>query len=245
MSGSEPLLVLDDVHCRRGGLEILHGISLSVGDELVTVLGLNASGKSTLLRTISGLTRTTGGTIHFDGSPIGGKPAHQVVRRGLAYMPQHSQVFASETVLDNLRLAGFLLPRARVDPLVEEQLDRFPKLAARRSAAAGVLSGGERQMLALAKSLMARPRMLLLDEPSAALAPVAIDEIYEILRGLRRTGIPMLMVEQNVRRALEVADRAVVLSLGRLRGVLDVGDIDHTLAEARRLMLPASAGAAT
>lgn len=236
-------LVLDEVRCRRGGLEILHGVSFGIGNETVTVLGLNGSGKSTLLRTISGLTRNHGGSITFDGESIGGMPAHRVVGHGLAYMPQHNQVFPSATVIENLRLAGFLLERREVADLVDRQLERFPKLAARRDARAGVLSGGERQMLALAKALMTRPKMLLLDEPSAALAPAAIDDMYKVLGELRGDGVPMLMVEQNVRRALEIADRAIVLSLGRLRGIVAVGDVERTMSDVRALMLPAPVNA--
>jgi branched-chain amino acid transport system ATP-binding protein len=239
MSASDGVLVLDDIRCRRGGLEILHGVSLTLSDEIVVVLGLNASGKSTLVRTISGLTRATSGTITFGGTPIDGMAANRVARLGVGYMPQHNQVFPRATVLENLRLGGFLLHRREVAGAVERELERFPKLARRRNTPAGVLSGGERQMLALAKALVPDPRLLLLDEPSAGLSPVAINDLYSVLHELRAQGIPMLMVEQNVRRGLEIADRALILALGHVKALLDVRSTPQILDVVREAMLRA------
>jgi branched-chain amino acid transport system ATP-binding protein len=233
----EPLLELRDVVSRRGRLEVLHGVSLTLGDELVAVFGLNASGKSTLLRTVSGLTPAVGGSIRFDGKEIGGLSAHSVARRGVGFMPQDKQVFPTLDVVENIRVAGRLVPSRELDSEVERVLDYVPALKDRREAKARHLSGGQRQMLALAMALVRRPRALLLDEPSAGLAPTTISSIYEILGRLREERMPILMAEQNLHRALEVADRALVLVLGRNAGGLVVTNPEEALAQIKELMI--------
>jgi branched-chain amino acid transport system ATP-binding protein len=237
-----PRLELSGVRSNRGGLEVLHGVSLQVRDELLAVFGLNGSGKSTLLRTIAGLTPVTAGSIRLDGFEIAGHPAHDVARNGLAFMPQNNQIFGSLTVYENLRLAGYLLPARDVRLAIDREIARFPRLVDRRDVQAQFLSGGERQMLALAKALMPGPKMLLLDEPSAGLAPVVIGAVHEVLCQVREAGFPILMVEQNVKRALEIADRAVVMYLGAVRDIVEVRGNVNALAEVRELMLGRGAG---
>ena len=224
----------------RGGLEVLHGVDLRVGDEVVAVFGLNGSGKSTLLRTISGLTPASGGSVRFAGEDLVGRTAHDVARRGIGFMPQSRQLFGDLSVYENLRLGAYLLSRRDVQHAVDATFDRFPRLAARRRVSANLLSGGERQLLALAKVLMLRPKMVMLDEPSAGLAPAAIDELYSVIRALRDDGLPVLMAEQNVRRALEISDRAMVLYLGNVVGGITLSEVQDPLAYVHGLMLPRS-----
>lgn len=214
-------LEVEDLWVRRGRVDVLKNIQFTVRKgEAVAILGLNGSGKTTLLRSISGLISPVGGTIRYRGHPIGGEPAHRVTRLGIAYMQQSNQLFPQMSVGDNLTLAGYRLrrdeARARVDSVVES----FPRLRSMLHAKAGNLSGGERQALALAKTLVMSPQLLLLDEPTAGLAPSAIAGIYSSLSSLRGTGLTILLVEQNVTQALEIADRIIVLYLGRVHAEL-------------------------
>ena len=199
-------------------LPILRGVDLSVPEgELCAVLGPNGAGKSTLVKAVAGLVPLHAGTVKLMGEDLAPLPAHQRVRRGLAYVPQTENVFATLSVAENLAIAATVLPRPERRAAVEAARTRFPDLAARPGAPAGRLSGGQRQMLAVARALMARPRVLMLDEPSAGLSPRLVGEVLGALRAVAAEGVAVVLVEQNVRAALAVADRAVVLAEGRVR----------------------------
>jgi branched-chain amino acid transport system ATP-binding protein len=236
------VLRLADVVSRRGRLEVLHGVSLELRDELLAVFGLNASGKSTLLRTVSGLTPAVRGSILFGGVDIAGVAAHRVSRLGLAFMPQDNQIFPSLSVFENIEVAARLVSGRQLSAERERVLDYFPHLQVRRHTRARHLSGGERQMLALSMVLVRRPRVLLMDEPSAGLAPTAIDTIYDVLARLREERLPILMAEQNVQRALGIADRAAVMVLGRCVGTVDAREPD-ALERVKTLMMGTSLAA--
>jgi branched-chain amino acid transport system ATP-binding protein len=211
------VLKVENVVCRYGRIEVLHGVSLEVGaGEIVSLIGSNGAGKTTLMRVISGVLPMTGGRILFDDEDIGRLPAHVRVVRGIAQVPEARQVFSPLSVDDNLLLGGFR--RAAAD--VPRELDRiyalFPALAEKRGIAAGNLSGGQQQMLAIGRALMCGPRLLLLDEPSMGLAPVLVDQILDTVVALRKDGVTILLVEQNVNAALAIADRAYVIETGRI-----------------------------
>jgi len=211
------VLAVDGVTCRYGRIEVLHGVSLNVArGEVVALVGSNGAGKTTLMRTISGILPAAAGSIAFAGEAIDRLPAHVRVARGLAQVPEARQVFAPLSVEDNLRLGAY----RRRAPDTPRALDRvfalFPVLAERRQSAAGTLSGGQQQMLAIARALMSDPQMLLLDEPSMGLAPVLVDRILDTIVALRTDGMTILLVEQNVNAALAIADRAYVLETGRI-----------------------------
>ncbi len=214
-----PLLKARDLVAGYGAVEVLHGIDLDVlPGTIETVVGANGAGKTTLLRTLSGLLRPTAGTIEFEGQDLRGVPVHRMVHRGIAHVPEGRGVIAELTVEENLRLGG-VWRRDHEDAAraLEEVYDFFPPLAERRRFAGHQLSGGERQMLAIGRALIARPTLMLLDEPSLGLAPRVIAQIMGLLRRLRdENGLTVLLVEQNVRSALSVADSAVVMSLGRV-----------------------------
>ncbi len=211
------MLAVDGVTCRYGRIEVLHGVSLNVArGEVVALVGSNGAGKTTLMRAISGILPAAAGAIAFDGEAIDRLPAHVRVARGIAQVPEARQVFAPLSVEDNLRLGAYRrraptrrAPSTRVFAL-------FPVLAERRASAAGTLSGGQQQMLAIARALMSDPQMLLLDEPSMGLAPVLVDRILDTIVALRTDGMTILLVEQNVNAALAIADRAYVLETGRI-----------------------------
>ena len=211
-----PLLRLDGVRAGYGPIEVLKGVSLEVNaGEIVTIIGANGAGKTTTLMCISGAVRARGGSLLFDGAEIAGRPAHEIVRRGLSQSPEGRKIFPRLTVLENLEMGAF----TRNDPKgVAEDLEKafamFPILKERRDQAGGTLSGGEQQMLAVARALMSRPRLLLLDEPSLGLAPLICLRIFDVLRDLNRQGMTVLLVEQNARLALKLAHRAYVLETG-------------------------------
>ena len=214
------LLELADVHVRYGAIRALQGVSLHVGEgELVALIGSNGAGKSTTLRTISGLLRSNQGTITFDGVDITTASSDRIVARGISHCPEGRRVFGGLTVAENLRLGAVSRPRSDAAAIAEDLatvLELFPVLAERLVQPAGTLSGGEQQMLAIARALMSRPRLLLLDEPSLGLAPLMVERIFETIAELKRQGRTILLVEQNVHRAFEVADRAYVLETGRI-----------------------------
>jgi branched-chain amino acid transport system ATP-binding protein len=211
-----PLLALRDVDARYGPIQALHGVTLTVDEgEMVALLGANGAGKTTTLRAISGTVRRAG-TIEFDGRPLGRRGPEAVARLGIAHVPEGRGTFSELTVGENLRLGAYIR-RGSVKPDVARVLGYFPWIEHRRTQQAGTLSGGEQQMLALARALMARPRLLLLDEPSLGLAPLIVAEIFRILKELNeREGTTVLLVEQNARISLASSNRAYVLEVGRV-----------------------------
>ncbi len=213
---SEPVLVARDIVAGYiPGVDILRGATIEVGaGELVGVIGPNGAGKSTMLKTVFGLVPVRSGEIRLRGDDITALPAHQLVAAGVGYVPQRDNVFATLTVEENLRMGAFLDPD-RWDERWAFVADLFPRLAERRGQRAGLLSGGERQMVAMARALMMSPSVLLLDEPSAGLAPLVQDQIFENVRQIGDTGVSILMVEQNARRCLQICDRAYVLDQGK------------------------------
>ncbi|GAB4346699.1 MAG: ABC transporter ATP-binding protein [Leptolyngbyaceae cyanobacterium] len=218
MSASSPLLEVQDVYAGYvKDLDILQGINFRIAPgELVAVIGPNGAGKSTLAKTIFGLLTPHQGTIVFQGQNIVGLKSDQIVQRGMGYVPQISNVFRSLTVEENLEMGAFVLDQP-LQSLKESVFSRFPRLADRRKQRAGTLSGGERQMLAMGKALMLKPSLLLLDEPSAALSPILVNSVFEQIREINQSGTAIVLVEQNARKALEMADRGYVLEAGRDR----------------------------
>jgi branched-chain amino acid transport system ATP-binding protein len=216
---TEPLLAVERLVAGYGGAPVLHGIDLAVPAGTITaVLGANGAGKTTLLRTLSGLVRARSGRIRYAGADIASEKVERIARGGLAHVPEHGGVITELTVHDNVRLGGlWRADRDDAAAAVDEIYDLFPALAERRRSLGEALSGGERQMLAIGRALVARPRMLLLDEPSLGLAPRVTSQIMTMLRHLCDTrGLTVLIVEQNTRAALSVADEGVVISLGRI-----------------------------
>jgi branched-chain amino acid transport system ATP-binding protein len=212
------VLELADVHVRYGNIRALQGVSLRVDSgELVALIGSNGAGKSTTLRTISGLLRPTQGTITFEGADITNAGTDRIVARGISQCPEGRRIFGSLTVSDNLRLGAVSRKDAKeVAADLEMVFELFPLLRERLGQAGGTLSGGEQQMLAIGRALMSRPRLLLLDEPSLGLAPLMVERIFATIAELKRQGRTILLVEQNVHQALDVADRAYVLETGRI-----------------------------
>jgi branched-chain amino acid transport system ATP-binding protein len=215
---STPLLEADGLHVKYGNVEALHGISLSVRKgEIVTILGANGAGKSTTLRTISGLIRPSRGEIRFEGKPIHTLPAHKLVPLGISQSPEGRRIFGTLTVRENLALGAYTLTnKAKIDETLQRIYRLFPILENRREQLAGTLSGGEQQMLAIGRAVMASPRLLLLDEPSLGLAPLLVKAIFEAIREINRTGVTIVLVEQNARAALKLAHRGYVMEVGRI-----------------------------
>lgn len=213
-----PLLQIDNLTVNYGGIQALQGVSLTVQPgEVVTLIGANGAGKSTTLRTISRLLRSRSGRILYDGQDISRARPDQVVQLGIAQCPEGRRVLARQTVADNLLLGAYIRhDRAAIAGDLDAQFATFPRLAERRTQLAGTLSGGEQQMLAIARALMSRPRLLLLDEPSLGLAPIIVREIFAIIRRLHESGVTILLVEQNANLALQNADRGYVLEAGRI-----------------------------
>ncbi len=230
-----PALQVRDLVTGYGKLEVLHGVSLDAAPGQVTcVFGPNGSGKSTLVKAVAGLNRAWGGTIALDDARLDGLPVHQVVRHGVCLMPQGGGVFPQLTVLENLRIGGYTIASRRaVEERIAALLDDYPSLARRRDVAAGNLSGGEQMMLAIARALVAEPRFLLLDEPSAGLSPRLVSETLERIEALKARGVGILMVEQNIREALRIADVFYVLVGGenRFRGTPDDVQDDRQLMQ--------------
>jgi branched-chain amino acid transport system ATP-binding protein len=213
-----PLLELHNLHVSYGGIQALQSINLAVGaGEVVTLIGANGAGKTTTLRAISRLVQARTGSITYNGRDITRARPDEVVRLGIAQSPEGRRMLARQSVLDNLRLGAYTRrDRAGIEADVAQQFKRFPRLAERRTQLAGTLSGGEQQMLAIARALMSRPRLLLLDEPSLGLAPLVVREIFAIIDELRAAGVTILLVEQNAGLALQHATRGYVLEAGRL-----------------------------
>jgi branched-chain amino acid transport system ATP-binding protein len=211
------LLELDDVHTFYGNIEALKGISLAVEEgEIVTLIGSNGAGKSTTLRSISGLTPPRVGSIKFKGKDIGETPPQEIVRQGISLSPEGRKIFPRMTVRENLDLGAYLRRDADVNPDLDRVFELFPRLKEREKQKAGTMSGGEQQMLAMGRALMARPQVLLLDEPSMGLAPVLVERIYETVEEINKQGTTILLVEQNANFALGVSNRAYVLEVGTI-----------------------------
>jgi branched-chain amino acid transport system ATP-binding protein len=212
-----PLLELEDVHTAYGSIEALKGISLTVEEgEVVTLIGSNGAGKSTTLRSISGLTPAKTGSIRFRGQEISTVPAQDIVRLGISQSPEGRRCFQRMTVRENLELGAYLRRDANIAEDLERVLELFPRLREREKQKAGTMSGGEQQMLAMGRAMMANPALLLLDEPSMGLAPILVDRIYETVREINKQGTTILLVEQNANYALDVSSRGYVLETGKV-----------------------------
>ncbi len=217
ISAPEPLLDVRGLSAGYGKVGVLHGVDLRVGAaEIVALLGPNGAGKTTLLRAVSGLLPSSAGQIGFGGQPMRGRDPRAVARAGLVHVIEGHRVFTQLTVADNLMLAAYDLTRAERAARVDEALTHFPEIAAKRAEHGGALSGGQQQMLAVAQGLVRRPRLLMLDEPSAGLSPVLVDRVLDVLARLRAGGTAVLLVEQLVEKALAVADRVYALAGGRI-----------------------------
>jgi branched-chain amino acid transport system ATP-binding protein len=212
------MLTLENISVSYGAISALKGVSMQVGQgEVVTLIGANGAGKTTTLRSITGLLSPTEGRILFEGQEISGKPTHQLVARGISMSPEGRGVFANLTVYENLQMGAYLKKnKAEIAHDLERGFRMFPRLKERESQKAGTLSGGEQQMLAMARALMSRPRLLLLDEPSLGLAPLVVHTIFEAIDEIRGEGTTILLVEQNAHAALKHSDRAYVLETGRI-----------------------------
>ena len=211
------MLSIENVKSAYGRIEVLHGVTLHVeAGEIVTLIGANGAGKTTLLHAISGVQPITGGEIRFEGEPIEKRPAHERVTLGISQVPEGRQLFTPLSVKDNLRLGAWSRRDADLEPELARVCALFPMLGAILEMPAGALSGGQQQMLAIGRALMAKPRLLLLDEPSMGLAPNMVDHVLTTIRALKDDGLTILLVEQNARAALAIADRAYVLETGRV-----------------------------
>jgi branched-chain amino acid transport system ATP-binding protein len=210
------MLRIADLHTYYGQIHALKGISLEVNTgEIVTLIGSNGAGKSTTLRTISGLVTPKSGTVDFRGAPLNGMPAHKITGLGISQSPEGRRIFPRMSVLENLEMGAFARGKAAADDLARVY-DLFPRLKERESQRAGTMSGGEQQMLAMGRALMARPTLLLLDEPSMGLAPLLVEQIFNIILDINRQGTTVLLVEQNASIALAIADRGYVLQTGQI-----------------------------
>jgi len=211
------MLKIHGLRSGYGKIEVLHDVDVTIEPgQIVTLIGANGAGKTTLLKTISGLIRPTAGTIQFDGKSIARRPPHKIVRLGLSQVPEGRAILKRMSVLDNLRMGAFTRNDSEISRDINAVFERFPALAERRGQMAVTLSGGEQQMLAIGRALMARPTLLLLDEPSLGLAPKFITRIFLTLRELKKEGKTILLVEQNARQALQVADHGYVMERGRI-----------------------------
>ena len=213
------MLSLGGVSAGYGSFRALSDVSLAVdAGETVGVIGPNGAGKTTLLRVISGLVPPLAGELTFAGSAIGGMPAHRIVERGIAHVPENRRLFAKLSVEENLRIGAFIAPaRASFAERLDWVFDLFPRLKERRRQLAGTLSGGEQQMCAIGRALMSRPKLLLMDEPSAGLAPLVVEQVFDLVRRIRAEGFTVLIVEQNVRQVLDIVDRGYLIEAGHIR----------------------------
>ncbi len=214
-----PILSLGSVSAAYGSFQALFGVSLDVRrGEAVGVIGPNGAGKTTLMRVISGILPLQGGTMSIEGQDITGLPAHRVVERGIAHVPENRRLFPRLSVEENLRIGAFIpSARARFAEQLERVYQLFPRLKERRGQPAGTMSGGEQQMCAIARALMSRPKVLLMDEPSAGLAPIVVQQVFELVHRIRAEGLTVLIVEQNVQQVLDVVDRAYLLEVGAIK----------------------------
>ena len=213
----EEILKVDNINVYYGAIHAIKGISFHVNQgEVVTLIGANGAGKSTTLQTISGLLRSRTGSIEFCGENISNTPSHKIVEKGLAQVPEGRRIFLQMSGQENLEMGAYTQPGAGIDTDLERVFQQFPRLKERRRQIAGTLSGGEQQMLAMGRALMSHPKLLMLDEPSMGLAPILVEQIFEIIRQLHKDGTTILLVEQNAQMALSVADRAYVMETGKI-----------------------------
>ena len=211
------LLKVDNINVYYGAIHAIKGISLDVDEgEIVTLIGANGAGKSTTLKTISGIMRPKTGSIEFQGQDITKVPAHKIVKMGLSQVPEGRRIFMQMTVRENLEMGAFTAPANSIEDSIEMVYKHFPRLKERYKQVAGTLSGGELQMLAMGRALMSQPKLMMLDEPSMGLAPVLVEEIFDIIHNLHEAGTTILLVEQNARMALSIADRAYVIETGNV-----------------------------
>ena len=211
------MLKVEDLHVYYGSIHAIKGISFEVSEgEIVTLIGANGAGKSTTLNTISGLLKPRSGSVSFEDHNIVGVPAHKIVSHGMALCPEGRRVFLQMTVQENLEMGGYTRPAAEIENSLADVYERFPRLKERYRQTAGTLSGGEQQMLAMGRALMSKPKLLMLDEPSMGLAPILVEQIFDIIKELHKAGTTILLVEQNAQMALSVADRAYVLETGTI-----------------------------
>jgi branched-chain amino acid transport system ATP-binding protein len=229
------MLAIRGLRSGYGRIEVLHGIDLAVEQgQIVTLIGANGVGKTTLMKTISGLVRPSAGEIELEGASIAGQPAHKIVAQGISQVAEGRAILKRMTVLDNLRMGGYVRSDSELGRDIGGVLERFPALAERRNQMAGSLSGGEQQMLAIGRALISRPRLLLLDEPSLGLAPKFVTRVFLTLRELRQEGKTILLVEQNARLALQIADQGYVMERGTIalsgsgRDLLDMPEVQRT-----------------
>ena len=217
MSENRCLLQVENLNVYYGSIHAIKGISFQVNEgEIVTLIGANGAGKSTTLNTIAGLLKPKSGSVTFDGKLISGMTANKIVPLGMALCPEGRRIFQHMTVRENLEMGGYSRPKNEIDDSIEQVFQRFPRLKERRRQIAGTLSGGEQQMLAISRALMSKPKLMMLDEPSMGLAPILVDQIFDIIKELHKAGTTILLVEQNARKALQVADRAYVLETGSI-----------------------------
>ena len=211
------MLKAEDLNVYYGPIHAVKGVSFEVNDgEVVTLIGANGAGKSTSLKTVSGLMRSRGGKIEFMGKSIANIPAHKIVELGIAHVPEGRRIFTSMTVEENLDMGAFTVRGGNIEADKERVFEQFPRLKERRKQIAGTLSGGEQQMLAMGRALMSHPKLLMLDEPSMGLAPILVEQVFDIISALHKAGTTILLVEQNAEMALSIADRAYVMETGRI-----------------------------
>lgn len=212
------MLEIKDLQVYYGMIQAIKGVSFEVNKgEIIALIGANGAGKTTILHTVSGLLSPKHGSVRFEGQDITKTPAHKIVGLGMAHVPEGRRVFADLTVLQNLRMGAYTRSdKAEIEETLEKVYQRFPRLRERKNQTAGTLSGGEQQMLAMGRALMSHPKIILMDEPSMGLSPILVNEIFDIIRSVNETGTTVLLVEQNARKALDIANRAYVLETGRI-----------------------------
>ena len=217
MSENKCLLQVENLNVYYGSIHAIKDISFHVNEgEVVTLIGANGAGKSTTLNTIAGLLKPKSGSVTFDGKVISGLPANSILPLGMALCPEGRRIFQHMTVRENLEMGGYSRPRKESDDSIDQMFQRFPRLKERRKQIAGTLSGGEQQMLAISRALMSKPKLMMLDEPAMGLAPILVDQVFDIIKELHSAGTTILLVEQNARKALQIADRAYVLETGSI-----------------------------
>ncbi len=222
------LLEINNIHVYYGAIHAIKGVSFEVNEgEIVTLIGANGAGKSTTLNTIAGLIRPRSGSVSFEGKPLGKVTTSKTVSHGMALCPEGRRIFQQMTVKENLEMGGYSRPAKEIPDSIEEMFVRFPRLREREKQIAGTLSGGEQQMLAMARALMSKPKLLMLDEPSMGLAPILVEQIFEIIKELHAAGVTILLVEQNAQMALSIANRAYVLETGTISMSGNADDLLH------------------